>query len=62
MYQTLNVCVFSFLSIGCGLDGLEWSKVLVTLAQVFKHTGISVTVYSLPEKAETTVMRENMRY
>ncbi|XP_037539698.1 ADP-ribose glycohydrolase OARD1-like [Nematolebias whitei] len=47
--------------IGCGLDGLEWSKVLVILEQVFKHTNISITVYSLPEKAETTVMRENMR-
>uniref|UniRef100_A0A3Q3AC54 O-acyl-ADP-ribose deacylase 1 n=1 Tax=Kryptolebias marmoratus TaxID=37003 RepID=A0A3Q3AC54_KRYMA len=47
--------------IGCGLDRLEWSKVSVMLEQVFRHTGISVTVYSLLRKAEATVMRENMR-
>ncbi|TNN73505.1 O-acetyl-ADP-ribose deacetylase 1 [Liparis tanakae] len=47
--------------IGCGLDRLEWSRVSEILEQVFKGTNVSVTVYSLPEKAETTVMRENMR-
>ena len=48
-------------SIGCGLDRLQWSKVSEMLEQVFKHTDISITVYSLPEKAETTVMKENKR-
>ncbi|XP_078110142.1 ADP-ribose glycohydrolase OARD1 isoform X2 [Sander vitreus] len=47
--------------IGCGLDRLQWSKVSEILEQVFKHTDISITVYSLPERAETTVMKENKR-
>ncbi|KAK9514958.1 hypothetical protein VZT92_025638 [Zoarces viviparus] len=47
--------------IGCGMDGLQWSKVSEILEEVFKRTNISVTVYSLPEKEETTVKRENMR-
>ncbi|XP_040914505.1 ADP-ribose glycohydrolase OARD1 [Toxotes jaculatrix] len=47
--------------IGCGLDRLEWPRVSEILEQVFKHTNISITVYSLPVKAETTVMKENMR-
>ncbi|XP_070824794.1 ADP-ribose glycohydrolase OARD1-like [Chaetodon trifascialis] len=47
--------------IGCGLDRLVWDKVSVILEQVFKHTNISITVYSLPVRAETTVMKENWR-
>ncbi|XP_030589548.1 ADP-ribose glycohydrolase OARD1 isoform X1 [Archocentrus centrarchus] len=47
--------------IGCGLDRLEWARVSEILEQVFDHTNISITVYSLPEKAETTVMKENRR-
>uniref|UniRef100_A0A3Q0QSS4 O-acyl-ADP-ribose deacylase 1 n=1 Tax=Amphilophus citrinellus TaxID=61819 RepID=A0A3Q0QSS4_AMPCI len=47
--------------IGCGLDRLEWARVSEILEQVFDHTDISITVYSLPEKAETTVMKENRR-
>ncbi|KAM4736897.1 ADP-ribose glycohydrolase OARD1 [Anableps anableps] len=47
--------------IGCGLDRLQWSNVSEILEQVFKDTDISITVYSLPKKAETTVMEENMR-
>ncbi|KAF3697137.1 O-acetyl-ADP-ribose deacetylase 1 [Channa argus] len=46
--------------IGCGLDRLEWRVVSAILEQVFKHTRISITVYSLPVKAETTVMKELM--
>ena len=63
----LNECMFLSLSlslsdsIGCGLDRLAWDKVSVILEQVFKHTNISITVYSLPEKTETKVMKENMR-
>lgn len=59
-----NVSFFShFLinSIGCGLDRLEWRRVAVILEQVFKHTNISITVYSLPAKAQTAVMKENWR-
>ena len=48
-------------SIGCGLDRLQWSKVSEMLEQVFKHANITITVYSLPQKAETTVMMENRR-
>ncbi|KAE8292978.1 O-acetyl-ADP-ribose deacetylase 1 [Larimichthys crocea] len=47
--------------IGCGLDRLKWDRVSVILEQVFRHTNISVTVYSLPERAETKVMNENAR-
>ncbi|XP_028439743.1 ADP-ribose glycohydrolase OARD1 isoform X1 [Perca flavescens] len=47
--------------IGCGLDRLQWCKVSEILEHCFKHTDISITVYSLPEKAETTVMKENKR-
>lgn len=46
--------------IGCGLDRLEWAKVSVILEQVFKHTNISITVYSLPQKTETPVVKDNM--
>ena len=48
-------------SIGCGLDQLEWSEVSKILEQVFQHTNITITVYSLPQRAETTVMQENRR-
>ncbi|XP_026223480.1 ADP-ribose glycohydrolase OARD1 [Anabas testudineus] len=47
--------------IGCGLDRLKWERVSEILEEVFKNTNISITVYSLPEKAQTTVMREEMR-
>nr|XP_040049755.1 ADP-ribose glycohydrolase OARD1 [Gasterosteus aculeatus aculeatus] len=47
--------------IGCGLDRLQWSRVSEILEQVFKTTNVSITVYSLPEKAETTAMKENRR-
>lgn len=43
--------------IGCGLDRLQWDRVLVILEQVFKHSHISITIYSLPKRAETTVMK-----
>lgn len=48
-------------SIGCGLDRLKWTSVSEILDQVFKHTDISITVYSLPQREETTVMKENRR-
>ncbi|CAI5648122.1 unnamed protein product [Oreochromis niloticus] len=47
--------------IGCGLDRLKWTSVSEILDQVFKHTDISITVYSLPQREETTVMKENRR-
>ncbi|XP_041802277.1 ADP-ribose glycohydrolase OARD1 [Chelmon rostratus] len=47
--------------IGCGLDKLSWDRVSLILEQVFKHTNISITVYSLPKRAETRVIQENMR-
>ncbi|KAM3871798.1 ADP-ribose glycohydrolase OARD1 [Diretmus argenteus] len=46
--------------IGCGLDRLKWGRVSEMLEQDFKHTDISITVYSLPKKAETTVMKEHL--
>ncbi|KAF3860747.1 hypothetical protein F7725_001002 [Dissostichus mawsoni] len=49
------------MSIGCGLDKLQWNKVAEILEQVFKPTNISITVYSLPERRESKVMKENMR-
>nr|XP_043893588.1 ADP-ribose glycohydrolase OARD1 isoform X1 [Solea senegalensis] len=56
-----GVTKISMPRIGCGLDRLEWARVSVILEQVFKHTNISITVYSLPVKAESTVMEENRR-
>ncbi|XP_028310023.1 ADP-ribose glycohydrolase OARD1 [Gouania willdenowi] len=47
--------------IGCGLDRLQWSKVEEILKQIFQHTDISITVYSLPQKEETSVMKESTR-
>ncbi|XP_034733451.1 ADP-ribose glycohydrolase OARD1 isoform X1 [Etheostoma cragini] len=54
-----SVTTISMPRIGCGLDRLAWSRVSKILEEVFKHTNISITVYSLPEKAETTAMKEN---
>lgn len=48
-------------SIGCGLDRLKWDQVSEILERVFGRSGISITVYSLPERAETKVMNENRR-
>ncbi|CAL1606586.1 unnamed protein product [Knipowitschia caucasica] len=48
--------------IGCGLDKLAWRRVAEILKEVFESSNISITVYSLPEKTETTVMKENYRY
>ncbi|XP_029995404.1 ADP-ribose glycohydrolase OARD1 isoform X2 [Sphaeramia orbicularis] len=56
-----GVTKISMPRIGCGLDRLRWERVSELLEQVFRHTGISITVYSLPERTETTVMKENMR-
>ncbi|XP_037627455.1 ADP-ribose glycohydrolase OARD1 isoform X2 [Sebastes umbrosus] len=47
--------------IGCGLDRLRWNQVSEILEQVFKDSNISITVYSLPKRAETTTMKENWR-
>ncbi|KAM4610214.1 ADP-ribose glycohydrolase OARD1 [Polymixia lowei] len=47
--------------IGCGLDELTWKAVSEMLEQVFKGSDISITVYSLPEKPETTVMKQYLR-
>uniref|UniRef100_A0A3P9NHP6 O-acyl-ADP-ribose deacylase 1 n=1 Tax=Poecilia reticulata TaxID=8081 RepID=A0A3P9NHP6_POERE len=42
-----NVKRISLPRIGCGLDQLEWSKVLQILQEVFKQTDITLTMYSL---------------
>ncbi|XP_061908845.1 ADP-ribose glycohydrolase OARD1-like [Entelurus aequoreus] len=47
--------------IGCGLDRLNWERVSEMLEEIFESTDVSVTVYSLPVTAETTVMKEHMR-
>ncbi|XP_075897935.1 ADP-ribose glycohydrolase OARD1 [Nelusetta ayraudi] len=47
--------------IGCGLDRLKWDQVSEILERVFGRSGISITVYSLPERAETKAMNENRR-
>lgn len=56
-----GVTKISMPRIGCGLDRLHWDKVADILEQVFKPTDVTITVYSLPEKEETTVMKETMR-
>ncbi|XP_061546226.1 ADP-ribose glycohydrolase OARD1 [Phycodurus eques] len=45
--------------IGCGLDRLKWERVSEILEEVFEPADMSVTVYSLPVKAESLVMKEN---
>uniref|UniRef100_A0A3B3I246 O-acyl-ADP-ribose deacylase 1 n=1 Tax=Oryzias latipes TaxID=8090 RepID=A0A3B3I246_ORYLA len=57
---TNGVTRISMPRIGCGLDRLRWPKVSEILEEVFNHTNVSITIYSLPEKAESTVMKENM--
>ncbi|XP_029290912.1 ADP-ribose glycohydrolase OARD1 [Cottoperca gobio] len=47
--------------IGCGLDRLQWNSVSEILEQVFKHTNISITVYSLHERSDASATKENMR-
>lgn len=42
-----GVTHLSMPKIGCGLDGLQWSKVQDIIADVFQDTEIKVTVYSL---------------
>ncbi|XP_049610510.1 ADP-ribose glycohydrolase OARD1 isoform X1 [Syngnathus scovelli] len=45
--------------IGCGLDRLNWERVSAMLEEIFEPAHISLTVYSLPVKEETLVMKEN---
>ncbi|KAJ0044052.1 hypothetical protein NL108_006440 [Boleophthalmus pectinirostris] len=45
--------------IGCGRDKLNWTRISETLKEVLEPSNISITVYSLPEKTKTPVMREN---
>uniref|UniRef100_A0A674N8S6 Macro domain-containing protein n=1 Tax=Takifugu rubripes TaxID=31033 RepID=A0A674N8S6_TAKRU len=60
---TLNgVTRLSMPRIGCGLDRLHWDRVLVILEQVFKHSDISVTIYSLPERAKTHRSTGGLKY
>lgn len=33
--------------IGCGLDKLSWEKVSLIIDEVFQHTDIAITIYSL---------------
>ncbi|XP_067096228.1 ADP-ribose glycohydrolase OARD1 isoform X2 [Osmerus mordax] len=47
-----GVTKISMPRIGCGLDRLKWEKVSEILHQVFQHTDICITVYTLPEKSE----------
>ncbi|XP_046896126.1 ADP-ribose glycohydrolase OARD1 isoform X1 [Hypomesus transpacificus] len=47
-----GVTKISMPRIGCGLDRLKWEKVSEILHQVFQHTDICITVYTLPEKPE----------
>nr|XP_057908652.1 ADP-ribose glycohydrolase OARD1 [Doryrhamphus excisus] len=45
--------------IGCGLDRLKWERVSEMLEEIFESTDISITVYSLPVKDETMVVKEH---
>lgn len=40
-----GVTCLSIPEIGCGRDGLDWKKVSELIKDVFKDTGITVTVY-----------------
>jgi O-acetyl-ADP-ribose deacetylase (regulator of RNase III) len=39
--------------IGCGIDGLQWSKVKRLIRKVFDNTKISVRIYTLPSQSIT---------
>lgn len=39
--------IFGYFRIGCGLDKLKWEKVSVIIEEVFQHTDVVITVYSL---------------
>ncbi|QCQ67790.1 macro domain-containing protein [European chub iridovirus] len=42
-----DVTQLSMPRIGCGLDCLQWSKVVLIIEEVFRDTNVNVTVYSL---------------
>ncbi|KAB5546331.1 hypothetical protein PHYPO_G00070800 [Pangasianodon hypophthalmus] len=42
-----EVTKLSIPRIGCGLDRLAWDKVSVIIEDVFQHTDVDITVYSL---------------
>ncbi|KAG7323071.1 hypothetical protein KOW79_012773 [Hemibagrus wyckioides] len=42
-----GVSKLSIPRIGCGLDRLSWDKVSVIIEDVFQHTDVAITVYSL---------------
>ncbi|XP_053313809.1 ADP-ribose glycohydrolase OARD1 isoform X2 [Spea bombifrons] len=42
-----RVTAISMPRIGCGLDRLQWNNVASILSEVFRDTGIVITVYSL---------------
>ncbi|KAL5009665.1 hypothetical protein ScPMuIL_011970 [Solemya velum] len=45
-----DVKSLSMPQIGCGLDGLQWDKVLQIIKKVFWKSCIQVTIYTLPKK------------
>ena len=47
--------------IGCGLDRLKWEDVSGILKEVFQHSGISIAVYSLPEKKSSEQPQQGRR-
>ena len=42
-----GVTKLSMPRIGCGLDGLQWNKVVEIIKDVFKETNVKITVYTL---------------
>ena len=42
-----NITTVSMPRIGCGLDGLQWSKVSDQIRDIFGSSNITVTVYTL---------------
>ena len=45
--NTHKVTKLSMPRIGCGLDGLQWNKVLELIKDVFRETDVKITVYTL---------------
>ena len=45
--QENGVTDLSMPRIGCGLDGLEWSKVELMLREIFADMDLTVTIYTL---------------
>ena len=53
-----GITEISLTQIGCGLDKLEWKKVLTAKIHIFGHSGICVKLFV--RKSHSTALNENL--